>query len=135
MGHLSVLMRGRKVRNAHMIQYFGHGVANPCHHEADLACLYIPAISAWPESRAACASQRRQRPVDHANDGTDPYFARSSSKHVAASRSLLAEDNSSMAKVAQNCIKEFFRDVVRFGNFACLHPRPRLERGKAYEGL
>ena len=128
-------MRRNEVGNAHVVQDVGHGVANPTHHETDSACLYICAVSTWLESGPACTSQRRQRPVDHANDVTNSYLARGSSQHVAASGSLLAEDEASTAEVAQNCIKELFRDVVPFGNFDSLHARPRLKGREACEGL
>lgn len=124
-----------EIGNAHMIQYLGHGIANPGHRDADGARFHVPAVSTWPESGTACASQRRQRSIDHANDLTNSYLVRRASKHVAASGSLLAENNAPPAEVAQNRIKEFLRDGVHCGNFDRLQPGPRRERGKAYQSL
>jgi hypothetical protein len=118
-----------------MVEYVGHGVANPGHCKADSACLHILAVTTWPEGGTACASEWRQRAIDHSNDLTDPYLARRSGKHVVASGPLLAEDNASPAEVAQNRIQEFLRDGVPFGNFDGLQSCPRLQRGETYKRL
>jgi hypothetical protein len=52
-----------EIGNAHMIQYLGHGIANPGHRDADGARFHVPAVSTWPESGTACASQRRRAQI------------------------------------------------------------------------
>jgi hypothetical protein len=65
----------------------------------------------------------------------DFYYARRAGEPVAAAGAFAAKDDAGVAQLAENGIEKFLRNVVRFGDFARLRRRPRLELGEVGERL
>src|ERR1700733_15330432 len=105
---IAALAHGDHVGDAHAVEDFGHGVAHLGHQQAHAAALHVPAVAARPIGGAARTGERRERPVDRADDVTDLDGARFARESVAAAGSLAAVDDAGAAKLAENGVEKLF---------------------------
>ena len=123
------------VGDCHLVEDIRHGVADFAHGKAHRAGFDIDAILAGLIGRPAGASDRRQRAIEGSDHQPDIDLVWRTGQHVATTRALLAEDDARVAKVAEDRVQEFLRDVVGFGNIDRLRGFPGRQRGEVDEGL
>ncbi|EGE58047.1 hypothetical protein RHECNPAF_35000101 [Rhizobium etli CNPAF512] len=100
----------------HIVENGGDRVPNIGHRTPHLTGFRIGAVVAGLIGRAAGAADRRQRPVERADDMADADFGGRPREGITAAGSFFRTQNADIAQFQEDRIEEFLRNIVAGGN-------------------
>lgn len=113
---LGCIVVGCKLLQRHVVEDGGDRVADIAHRLAHMTVDRVGAIIAGLKRGAAGAADRRQRPIQRADDLADADVGGGTRQRIAAARALLRAKDAGIAQFEKDRVQELLRNIVSRGD-------------------